>query len=145
MNAPNRVLVSAALAFAGATALGSVVAIRDDLPGEPLGMSVPLSVPAGLLAGWGAGVAAPWPMPVAAVMAAATARRPGSGSCPGAVCTVLGIGCMIGTLVEPVTSRPGSWSPMTCLAISLNLATSTVLVAAGLHHSAAARTRRRQG
>jgi hypothetical protein len=39
--------------FAGASVLGSVVAIRDQLPGEPLGVSIPLSVPAGLLAGWG--------------------------------------------------------------------------------------------
>lgn len=139
MNVTNRALVSAALAFAGATALGSAVAIHDHLPGEPLGISVPLSVPVGLLAGWGAGVAAPWPMPVAAVMAATAGRRQGYGPCPGAVCAVLGIGCIIGTLVEPVTGRPGSWSPMTSVAISMNLAASTALVAAGLRHSAAAR------
>lgn len=145
VNVSNSALVSAALAFAGATALGSAVAIHDDLPGEPLGISVPMSVPVGLLAGWGAGVAAPWPMPVAALMAATAARGQGCGPCPGAVCAVLGIGCFIGTLVEPVTGRPGSWSPMTRLAISMNLAASTALVAAGLRHSAAARTQRRQG
>jgi hypothetical protein len=52
------VLLGASLAFAGASVLGSVVAIRDQLPGEPLGVSISLSVPAGLLAGWGAAVAA---------------------------------------------------------------------------------------
>ena len=65
---PDRALLAAAIAFAGAAGLGSAVAIRDQLPGEPLGIGIPLSVPAGLLAGWGAGVAAPWPMPVAAVV-----------------------------------------------------------------------------
>jgi hypothetical protein len=85
---PDGVLLGASFAFAGASVLGSVVAIRDQLPGEPLGVSIPLSVPAGLLAGWGAAVAAPWPMPVAAVMAAAAARRREPGPGPGAVCGV---------------------------------------------------------
>ena len=60
---PDRALLGASLAFAGAAVLGSAVAIRDQLPGQPFGVSIPLSVPAGLAAGWGAGVAAPWPMP----------------------------------------------------------------------------------
>ena len=72
---PECALLGASLAFAGAAVLGSVVAVRDQLPGEPLGVSIALSVPAGLWAGWGAGVAAPWPMPVAAVMTAAGARQ----------------------------------------------------------------------
>jgi hypothetical protein len=72
---PDRALLGASLGFAGAAVLGSVVAIRDQLPGQPLGVSIPLSVPAGLAAGWGAAVAAPWPMPAAAVMTAATARH----------------------------------------------------------------------
>jgi hypothetical protein len=67
----DRAPLATSLAFAGAAVLGSVVAIREDLPGQPCGISVPLSVPAGLLVGWGAGVAAPWPMPAAAVIAAA--------------------------------------------------------------------------
>ena len=36
---PDRVLLSATLAFAGAAVLGSVVAIRDQRFGEPLGVS----------------------------------------------------------------------------------------------------------
>jgi hypothetical protein len=47
---PDRALLAASIAFAAAAGLGSAVAIRDDLPGEPLGITVPLSVPAGL--GW---------------------------------------------------------------------------------------------
>ena len=48
---PDRALLAAALAFAGAAVAGSAVAIREDLPGQPCGISVPLSVPTGLLAG----------------------------------------------------------------------------------------------
>jgi len=138
---PDRVLLGAALAFAGATILGSVVAVRDQLPGQPLGLSVPLSVPAGLLAGWGAGVAAPWPMPAAAVIAAATAPRRPPGARPGAVCAAIGLGCIAGTLAEPVTRRPRSWSLATGLAIGVNVTASAVLIAAGARHATTARAR----
>jgi hypothetical protein len=142
---PDGLLLSASVAFAGATMLGSAVAIRDQLPGQPLGVSVPLSVPVGLLAGWGAGVAAPWPMPVTAVMAAATARRQEPSALPGTVCTMIGLGCIFGTLIEPVTRQPRFWSTATGLAIGLNLAASAALIAAGLRHSATARARQRRG
>ena len=139
---PHGVLLGASLAFAGASVLGSVVAIRDQLPGEPLGVSIPLSVPAGLLAGWGAVVAAPWPMPVAAVMAAAAARRREPGAGPGAVCAAIGLGCIVGTVIEPVTRRPRSWSGATGLAIGVNLAASATLIGAGAWHVATARRQR---
>jgi hypothetical protein len=91
---PDRALLGASLAFAGAAVLGSVVAIRDQLPGQPLGVSIPLSVPAGLAAGWGAAVAAPWPLPAAAVVMAATAPRRAPSARPGAVCAAIGLGCI---------------------------------------------------
>jgi hypothetical protein len=137
-------LLGASLAFAGAAALGSVVAVRDQLPGEPLGMSIPMSVPAGLLAGWGAAVAAPWPMPVAAVMTAMRAQSREPSTRPGAVCVAIGLGCIAGTLVEPVTRRPRSWSPATRLAITVNLVASVVLAGAGAWHAAAVRGRDRE-
>jgi hypothetical protein len=139
---PDGVLLGASFAFAGASVLGSAVAIRDQLPGEPLGVSIPLSVPAGLLAGWGAAVAAPWPMPVAAVMAAAAARRREPGPGPGAVCAAIGVGCIVGTVIEPVTRRPRSWSGATGLAIGVNLAASAALIGAGAWHAATARRQR---
>jgi hypothetical protein len=46
-------LLGASLMFAGAAVWSSAVAIRDQLPGQPLGITIPLSVPAGLVAGWG--------------------------------------------------------------------------------------------
>ena len=139
---PDGVLLGASLAFAGASVLGSVVAIRDQLPGEPFGVSISLSVPAGLLAGWGAAVAAPWPMPVAAVTAAAAARHRGPGAGPGSVCAAIGLGCIVGTVIEPVTRRPRSWSSTTGLAIGVNLAASAALVGAGAWHAATARRQR---
>jgi len=123
-------LVAAAAAFAGASAFGSAVAVRHDLPGRPLGVSVPLSVPAGLLAGWGAGVAAPWPMPVAGLIAASASVRSPRSAAPAVVCQALGIGCIAGTLVEPVTYRPRSWAPGVRAAIVGNLAASALLAAA---------------
>lgn len=121
---PDRALLGASLAFAGAAILGSVVAIRDQLPGQPFGLGIPLSVPAGLAAGWGAAVAAPWPMPATAVITAATARHRAPSTRPGTVCAAIGLGCIIGTLIEPVTRRPRSWTPATRLAIGANLAAS---------------------
>ena len=137
---PDRALLAASIAFAGAAGLGSAVAIRDRLPGEPLGIGIPLSVPAGILAGWGAGVAAPWPMPLAAVVAAAGAQRPGPSAVAGAVCAGIGAGCIVGTLVEPVTRQPRPWSALTRFAIAANMAASAALVVTWWRHLAAART-----
>jgi len=136
---PDRALLAAAVAFAAAAGLGSAVAIRDDLPGEPLGITVPLSVPAGLAVGWGAAVAAPWPMPAVALIAAIRAQRAGASAATGALCAGIGFGCIAGTLVEPVTRQPRKWSPLTRLAITANIAASAALVVTGRRHFAAAR------
>ena len=54
---------------------------------------------------------------------------------------MIGLGYIFGTLIEPVTRQPRSWSPTAGLAIGLNLAASAALIAAGLRHSATARAR----
>lgn len=128
---PDRVLVAASWAFAGASVFGSAVSVRHDLPGQPFGVRIPLSVPTGLLVGWGSGVGAPWPMPVTALAAAVSAGRTPPSGLPGAVCMTLGLGCIAGTLVEPVTYRPESWAPDVRAAIALNVVASIVLAAAG--------------
>jgi len=135
---PDRALLATSLAFAGAAVAGTVVAIREQLPGQPCGINVPLSIPAGLLAGWGAGVAAPWPMPVAAVIAAARSQRTEPSALTGGICAGIGLGCVLGTAVEPVTRRPRTWSSATRLAIGFNLAASAALIVAGGRHMAAA-------
>jgi hypothetical protein len=139
---PDRALLATSLAFAGAAVLGSAVAIREDLPGQPCGISIPLSVPAGLLVGWGAGVAAPWPMPAAAVIAAVRSQRTRPHALTGAVCAGIGICCVLGTVIEPVTRRPRSSSPATRLAIASNIAASAALTVTGLRHRAAAKALR---
>jgi hypothetical protein len=139
---PDRALLATSLASAGAAVLGSAVAIREDLPGQPCGISIPLSVPAGLLVGWGAGVAAPWPMPAAAVIAAARSQRTQPHALTGAVCAGIGICCVLGTAIEPVTRRPRSSSPATRLAIASNIAASAALTVTGLRHRAAAKALR---
>jgi hypothetical protein len=127
----DRALAAAALAFACATGFGSAVAIRDEVPGEPFHIRVPLSVPWAVLIGWGAGVAAPWPMPVAALWAARSDHGEG-GIGPALICSGVGIGCILGTLIEPVTYRRWSWSRATRTAILLNVAASIALAATGL-------------
>ena len=92
----------------------------------------------------GAGIAAPWPMPVAAVMTAARARHREPGTRQGAVCAAIGLGCIVGTVIEPVTRRPRLWSPATRLAIGVNLATSAALIGAGVWHAAPARRQHRE-
>jgi hypothetical protein len=124
----------AAMVFAGAAGFGSIVALRHNIPGEPLGLTIPLSVPLGLLVGWGAGVAAPWPMSVTALLAVSKARRRDGNVGPGVVCAGLGLGCIFGTLIEPVTRRQKSSSPEVRTAIGFNLGASLFLIAAGVSY-----------
>jgi hypothetical protein len=127
-----RSLRVAALGFVCATGYNSIVAIRENLPGEPLGIRIPLPVSLGVLVGWGAAVAAPWPMPVAALLAAARGRKGVAG--PGLVCAGLGIAGVVGILIEPNTYEVASWSPATRRAVLLHIAASMALTGAGLWH-----------
>jgi len=135
----DRVLRAAVLGFVGAAGYNSLVAIREGLPGEPLGIQIPLRVSTGILVGWGAAVAAPWPMPVAALVAGSRADRSGRA---GLVCAGLGIAGVVGILIEPNTYRARSWSPSTRRAVFLHIATSVVLAGAGFGHLRRARKAR---
>ena len=139
MTNPDEALRTAALAFAGAATYGSIVALRSNVAGEPLGLNIPMSVAAGLAVGWGAGVAAPWPMPVAALIAAARAGGQETRTGPGVVCAGLGVACIIGTLVEPVTHHRRISTPSIRTAILVNVVASILLTAAGLRYLASAR------
>jgi uncharacterized membrane protein (DUF4010 family) len=132
------VLPTAALAYTGATVFSSYVALRDNVPGEPFGISAPFTMRAALVVGWGAGIAPPWFMPAAALLTAhrANAGHPG----PALVASAIGIASIAGHLIEPVTHRPGSWTPATAAAITLTLTASTVLAAAGYARYASNKT-----
>jgi hypothetical protein len=132
-------LRAAAIGFACATGYNSVVAIREKLPGEPLGMRIPLSVSTGILVGWGSAVAAPWPMPVVALVAAARAGRGGVAG-PALVCLGLGVAGIVGILIEPNTYNAKSWTPATRRAVVAHVASSMTLAGAGIWHLRRSRT-----
>jgi hypothetical protein len=128
----DRALRAAALGFACAAGYNSIVAICEGLPGEPLGLQIPLPVSTGILVGWGAAVAAPWPMPVAALWAATRVQEGVAGSA--LVCAGLGIAGILGILIEPNTCRSESWTGSTRRAVFLHVATSVALAWAGIRH-----------
>ena len=136
----DRALRAAALGFACATGYNSVVAIRETLPGEPLGIRIPLSVSTGILVGWGSAVSAPWPMPAVALFAAA--RQAGRDGVPGPalVCAGLGVAGIVGILIEPNTYNAKSWTPATRRAVVAHVVTSVTLVGAGIWHLRHSRT-----
>lgn len=122
-------LTAAALAYAGSTVFASAVALREDIPGEPFGISAPFSVSTGLAVGWGAGIAPPWFMPLAALLAAnrAAEGRPA----PALAASAIGAASIAGHLIEPVTRRPGSWTWATTVSIAFTMCSSGALAAAG--------------
>ncbi|MGA2521725.1 MAG: hypothetical protein ABSG81_13040 [Acidimicrobiales bacterium] len=127
-----RVLRGAAVGFACATAFTSAVAVREDLPGRPFGVGVPLSVATGIVVGWGAAVAAPWPMPLAAVVV--TSRRRGGPETNRAalVCAALGVAGIIGLAIEPNTYHPRGWTPAAGVGLVVHALASGALAGAGI-------------
>ncbi len=89
-------MLAASASFPAADAYGSVVGIREDVPGEPFGWRSPGRVTTQIAVGMGCGTAAPWPMPAAALVAAAVSR-PGS-RLPSRVCLGIGAACPAGGL-----------------------------------------------
>jgi hypothetical protein len=125
----DRGLVAAAAGFAGATAFGAFVSVRENMPGEPLGLHLPGRVPFHLRLGLGSGLSAPWPMPVAAIVAALRSR-PGQ-TWPGRVCAAVGAILLGGTVVEPATWGLRSRAPLVSAAVALNLISGGALMMAG--------------
>jgi hypothetical protein len=127
------VLRAAAFGFACATGYNSIVAIRENVAGAPFGIRIPLPVSTGILIGWGSAIAAPWPMPAVALLAARRARRGGPAR-PALVCAGIGIAGIVGVLIEPNTYKTTSSTPAIRRAVVLHVATSATLAAAGIWH-----------
>jgi hypothetical protein len=125
----------AAIGFALATGYNSAVAIRENLPGEPLGVRVPISVSTGILTGWGASVAAPWPMPALGFFVVRRASQARGGNRPALVCTALGMAGLVGILIEPNTYKATSWARSTRRAVCLHVGTCATLAGVGLRHA----------
>jgi hypothetical protein len=123
-------LIAAAAAFAATTVFGSVVALNEQVEGEPFGVRLPISVRTGLAAGWGSGLSAPWPMPALALISAL--RADGTSATPGRICAAIGGGVILGTLAEPVTWRRRPRSRWASSAILLNLLAGAALATKGL-------------
>lgn len=126
----DRTMLGTATLFTVTTVFTTVVSAREQhLPGEPLGFRLPGTVPVHLTLGLGSGVAAPWPMPIVAVVAA---LRAGPGvRWPERTCAVLGASVLVGTLVEPASwgLRPRSaWARAT---VPLHLLSGAALFLAG--------------
>jgi hypothetical protein len=124
-------LQCAELGFACATVYNSAVAIRENLPGEPLGIGVPFSVPTAILVGWGSAVAAPWSMPLVGLLAA-TRHPQNGGAKTGLICAELGVAGIVGVLLEPNTYRVKTWVRSTHRAVLLHVATCVALSGTGL-------------
>jgi hypothetical protein len=126
----DRLLVSAASLFAASTVFSTVVAAREPhLPGEPLGVHVPGSVPLHLALGLGSGVAAPWPMPVLATWAA-WRGQPGS-DWPARTVATLGAMVLAGTLVEPASWGLRPRSTLAKATVPLHLLCGAAMFLAG--------------
>lgn len=125
----DRLLRLSAWSFAGAAIFGSAISVVHDVPGEPLRIRLPISTRTGILAGWGAGVAAPWPMPALGLLVTSVPRF---GPVRGRVCIGLGLLCIAGTVVEPVTLGRRQRNRAIVAAIAANVASSLAMVGAGL-------------
>jgi hypothetical protein len=119
----------AALAYAGAATVASVISVRDDVPGRPFGIRVGMDVPAALAVGWGSGIAPPWPMP-ALVLISASRTRWGHRRAA-AVAATIGACSIVGHAIEPVTWRREEWTPLGVAAATTMLAASVALVLTG--------------
>lgn len=119
-------MLAASALFSATAAYGAVVGVREDVPGEPLGWRPPGKVSTHEIVGLGSGTMAPWPMPVAAVIAALRSR-PGA-TLPAQVCLGIGSVCLVGTVVEPVTWGRRSTSRATTVTTAMHLLSGTALV-----------------
>jgi hypothetical protein len=131
----DRMMLGAATFFAASTAVTTTVSMRQQqLPDEPFGVRFPPGrVPVHLALGLGSGVAAPWPMPVAAMVAGIRAE-PGA-SWPARTCAILGAVVLVGTLAEPASWGLRPRSALAKATVPLNLLSGVALFLAGTRRS----------
>ena len=131
----DRMMLGAATLFAATTTFATAVSVRQQqLSGEPLGLRFfPGRVPVHLALGLGSGIAAPWPMPVVA-MVAATRAKPGV-RWPERTCATIGAVVLVTTLAEPAARGLRARSAWAKATVPLNLLSGAALFLAGMRSS----------
>lgn len=95
-------MVGAASVFAATVAVSTAVSLRHpECPDEPFGLRFPGRVPVHLAMGLGSGVAAPWPMPIAALLAGLRAEPGANGAAK--TCAALGATVLATSVMEPAS------------------------------------------
>ncbi len=97
-----KALLAAASLSAATTVFTTAVSFRHpDLPDEPFGLRFPGDVRVHLALGLGSGVAAPWPMPLVALVAAL--KDDADRVWPARTCAAIGATMLVGTVAEPAS------------------------------------------
>jgi hypothetical protein len=125
-----RALASSALLAAGTTVFTTAVSFRNpDLPDEPFGLRFPGDVRVHLALGLGSGVAAPWPMPLIALVAAL--KDDGDRVGPARACAAIGATMLLGTVAEPASWGLRPRSTAAKATVVLHLLSGSALFVAG--------------
>ena len=91
-------------AYLATAALGTWVAVRDDLAGRPFGWDLPLSPLANFVVGLGTALSAPLVLLLTLVCLNVLLRRePKTGRRAAGLIALLGMGFLVGMLAEPIT------------------------------------------
>ncbi|HVL84952.1 MAG TPA: hypothetical protein VM367_11800 [Pseudonocardia sp.] len=118
-------LLAAALLSVATTVVTTAVSLRHpDLPDEPLGLRFPGDVRVHLALGLGSGVAAPWPMPLIALVAA---LKDGPGRVGPARTCAIGATMLVGTVAEPASWGLRPRSDAARLTVVLHLLSGSAL------------------
>jgi hypothetical protein len=129
-----KALLAAASLSAATTAMATAVSLRHpDLPDEPLGLRFPGDVGVHLALGLGSGVAAPWPMPLIAMVAAVMHDE--HRVVPARTCAAIGATMLVGTVLEPASWGLRPRSDAARATVVLHLLSGSALFLAGTPRS----------
>lgn len=123
-------MVGAASIFAATVAVSTAVSLKHpECPDEPFGLRFPGRVPVHLAVGLGSGVAAPWPMPIVAMVAAVRAGPETDRAAK--TCATLGAMVLSTAVVEPTSWGLRTSSPAVRATFWMHLLSGAALFWAG--------------
>jgi hypothetical protein len=138
--AAKRLLLAASFAYLATALPAAWISIRDDLPGEPLGLRTGNDARGDLVRGLGSALCAPAPMLVVlGWLAGGCLVATGDDRVRVASLTGLGVGFLCGMVAEPITGKvaadPHAQADRTAIVVA-NVVLPVVMVVAGLRHLA---------